>query len=54
MTNYFKVSRGVRQGCPSSPFLFVLAVEILAIKLRHDPDCEGIIRIYYLPRVKQD
>ena len=43
MTNDFKVSRGVRQGCPLSPFLFVLAVEILALKLRHDPDCKGII-----------
>ena len=43
MTNYFKVSRGVRQGCPLSPFLFVLAVEILALRLRHDPDCKGII-----------
>ena len=43
MTNYFKVSRGVRQGCPLSPFLFVLAVEILALKLRHDPDCKGIL-----------
>ena len=43
MTNYFKVSRGVRQGCPLSPFLFELAVEILALKIRHDPDCKGII-----------
>jgi len=43
MTNYFKVTRGVRQGCLLSPFLFVLAVEILALKLRHDLDCKGII-----------
>ena len=45
MTNYFEITRGVRQGCPLSPSLFILAVELLALKIRQNTKCEGI----YLP-----
>lgn len=36
MTNYFTVSQGVRQGCPLTRPLVVLAVEMLAYKMRQD------------------
>ena len=43
MTDYFEITRGVRQGCPlSRPSLFILTVELLALKIRQSPDCRGI------------
>ena len=41
-TDWFKPSRGVRQGCPLSPYLFILSAEILAHKIRQDPEFKGI------------
>ena len=41
-TNWFKPSKGVRQGCPLSPYLFILSAEILANKIRQDPGFNGI------------
>ena len=37
-----EVSSGIRQGCPFSPMAFILALELLAIKIRADPSVEGI------------
>ena len=42
MTNYFQVSRGVRQSCPLGPLRFILSVELLASKIRREPNCRGV------------
>ena len=42
LTDFFYLSRGVRQGCPLSPLLYVLVAEVFAVNLRSNPRIRGI------------
>ena len=41
-SEFFKISCGLRQGCPLSPLLYILCSEILNKSIRSDVDIKGI------------
>ena len=41
-SNWFEIKRGVRQGDPFSPYLYLIGAEILSIMLRSNSEIKGI------------
>ena len=56
LSTWFPCERGVRQGCSSSPYLFIIAAELMSIKLRSDSSINNLTLLPYnikIPRIFQ-
>ena len=41
-SEFFHIRRGVRQGCPLSPYLFIICIELLSNQILKNQDIKGI------------
>jgi hypothetical protein len=41
LSESFPIKRGVRQGCPLYPYIFILAIKLLSIAIRQNRNIEG-------------
>lgn len=52
-SSFFNISRGVRQGCPISPYLFTICVELLALCIHSSPEISGLSIMGHETRIIQ-